>query len=164
MAILIALLIALPLAELWVIIQVGSLIGSLPTIALLLACSLLGAWLVRHQGRAAWNRFTTAIEAGRVPARETADGALIILAGALLVTPGFLTDIAGILLLLPFVRRIVRGTLMATAIKRGGWVGVGYTGATTAHSAWHKRRPGPAADGYDVEGTAVDVDDRQLPG
>lgn len=159
MAVLVALMIVVPLLELWVIIEVGSLIGAVPTILLLLACSFLGAWLVKHQGRAAWTRFTNTISSGKVPAKETADGALVILAGALLLTPGFLTDIVGLLLLTPVVRRLVRGTALAGLIKRSGWVGVTYTGANAANSVWKKTR---GQQPYDVDGTAVDVDNPQL--
>ena len=159
MAVLVALMIVVPLLELWVIIEVGSLIGAVPTILLLLACSFLGAWLVKHQGRAAWTRFTTTINSGKVPAKETADGALVILAGALLLTPGFLTDIVGLLLLTPVVRKVVRGTAFAGLIQRSGWIGVTYTGANAANSAWKRTR---AQQPYDVEGTAVDVDNPQL--
>ena len=160
-------MIVVPLVELWIILQVGSLIGAVPTIALLLACSFFGAWLVRHQGKAAWTRFTDTMASGRVPAKETADGALVILAGALLLTPGFLTDLVGLLLLTPIVRKFIRGTALAGLLKRSGWVGVTYTGATAANSAWNRSRSSSAAgqpgrQPYDIDGTAVDVDSPQL--
>lgn len=170
MAFLVVLMIVVPLVELWIIIEIGSLIGAIPTIVLLLACSFFGAWLVKHQGRAAWTRFTDTMNSGKVPAKETADGALVILAGALLLTPGFLTDFVGLLLLTPVVRKIVRGTALAGLLKRSGWIGVTYTGATTANSAWKRTRGQSSATGspgrqpYDIDGTAVDVDGPQLPG
>src|ERR671931_1118774 len=105
---LVLLFIAVPIAELAVIIQVGQLIGVWWTIALLIADSLLGAWLMRHQGRAAWRRFNEAVQRGRVPAREVLDGALVIFGGALLLTPGFITDVLGLILLLPPTRELVR--------------------------------------------------------
>src|ERR687888_1779429 len=98
---LVLLFIAVPIAELAVIIQVGEAIGVWWTIALLIADSVLGSMLMRSQGRAAWRRFNRAIAEGRVPAREVLDGALVIFGGAFLVTPGFVTDVAGVLLLLP---------------------------------------------------------------
>ena len=163
MAILVVLMIVVPLIELWIIIEVGTLLGAGPTIVLLLACSFFGAWLVKHQGRAAWTRFTTAMSSGKVPAKETADGALVILAGALLLTPGFLTDFVGLLLLTPFVRRFIRGTALAGLIKRSGWIGVTYTGANAANSVWKRRSPtGSGSQPYDVDGSAVDVDNPQL--
>ena len=89
---LVLIFIVLPIAELYVIIKVGGAIGVLPTIALLIADSFLGAALLRAQGRAAWRRFNEALALGRVPAREVFDGAMIILGGAFLITPGFITD------------------------------------------------------------------------
>src|SRR3546814_381333 len=98
---LVALFIIVPICELALLIWVGGQIGVLPTIALLLIDSIVGAMLMRHQGRAAWMRFNTAVAERRVPAKEVVDGALVIFGGALLLTPGFITDIFGILFLLP---------------------------------------------------------------
>src|SRR5215216_2881775 len=108
---LVALFILVPIAELAVIIQVGQAIGVWWTIGLLIADSVLGSILMRGQGRAAWRRFNEAVQAGRVPAREVLDGALVIFGGALLLTPGFLTDVLGLILLLPPTRAVVRGVL-----------------------------------------------------
>src|SRR4051812_14164711 len=112
MPLLILLFIVVPIAELYVIIQVGQAIGALWTIALLIADSVLGSLLMRSQGRAAWRRFNEAVGAGRPPAREVLDGALVIFGGALLLTPGFLTDILGLLLLLPPSRAVIRRMLV----------------------------------------------------
>ena len=116
---LVILFICLPIAELYVIIQVGGAIGVLPTIALLLLDSLLGAWLLRSQGRTAWRRFQVALGETRVPAKEVYDGAAIIFGGALLMTPGFITDIFGFALLIPPSRAALRKLLMATARRVG---------------------------------------------
>jgi UPF0716 protein FxsA len=104
--------IVVPIAELYVLIQIGSAIGILPTIALLILDSVLGAALMRSQGRAAWMRFNRALAEGRVPGREVMDGALVIFGGALLVTPGFLSDVLGLILLLPPTRAIIRTVLV----------------------------------------------------
>src|SRR5215207_9934593 len=106
------LFIVVPILELYVLIQIGQSIGVLPTIALLIADSVLGAALMRSQGRAAWLRFNTAIAEGRVPGREVIDGALVIFGGALLLTPGFLSDILGLILLIPPTRAVVRTVLV----------------------------------------------------
>src|SRR5215510_8828034 len=98
MAFLVVLFIVVPIAELYVIIQIGGLIGVWPTLALLLADALLGSLLLRHQGRGAWRRFNAALAERRFPGREVADGVLIVIGGTLLLTPGFLTDIAGLFL------------------------------------------------------------------
>ncbi len=108
MALLVILFIVVPIAELFVIVEVGSLIGVWPTIALLLADALLGALLLRHQGRGAWRRFNAAIAERRFPGREVADGAMIVIGGTLLLTPGFITDVFGIVFLVPPTRAIVR--------------------------------------------------------
>jgi UPF0716 protein FxsA len=105
---LVLIFIVVPLAELYVIIQVGQAIGVLPTLALLLADAVLGSILLRHQGRAAWIRFNRALAEGRLPHKEVFDGVLVILGGALLLTPGFLTDIVGLILLIPPTRALVR--------------------------------------------------------
>ena len=108
---LVALFIALPLAELYVILKVGDAIGAVWTILLLAADSVLGSVLLRAQGRSVWRRFNNALAEGKMPHREVLDGALVIFGGAFLITPGFITDIAGILLLLPPTRSVIRGVV-----------------------------------------------------
>ena len=117
MFLLVLIFILVPLAELYVIIQVGGVIGLGPTLVLLLADALLGSMLLRHQGRAAWVRFNRALAENRLPHKEVFDGVLIILGGALLVTPGFITDIFGLILLIPPTRAIVRG-VMSRIVRR----------------------------------------------
>lgn len=112
------LFILLPLAELAVIIAVGKSIGVLATLLLLLVFSLAGAWLAKREGLAAWRRFQLAMAESRVPTREVADGAMVLLAGALLLVPGFLTDVLGLLLLLPGVRAVARRLVPALARRR----------------------------------------------
>ncbi|MBI5104912.1 MAG: FxsA family protein [Solirubrobacterales bacterium] len=157
MPLLVLLFIIVPIVELAVIIQVGQWIGVWPTIGLLVLDSILGAALMRSQGRAVWRRFNETLAAGRPPAREVADGALVIFGGALLLTPGFTTDIAGMLLLLPPTRALVRRFLVKR-VARGMTVrvvGGGLGGAAP------RRRPG--GGDYDVEGTASEIDPRRLP-
>ena len=100
-----------PLLELYVIIQVGSAIGALNTIGLLIAVSLVGGWLMKREGTSVVRRVQASLAAGIVPATEVIDGFLILLGGALMLTPGFLTDVAGLGLLLPPVRAVVRRVL-----------------------------------------------------
>ena len=156
MPLLILLFIVVPIAELFVIIQVGEAIGVLPTIALLIVDSVLGSMLMRSQGRAAWRRFNAALAEGRIPHREVLDGALVIFGGALLLTPGFLSDILGILLLLPPTRALARALLARRVLPRLVVSGLGSAGAPGGA----RRRP---PDGADVEGTATEVDPRRLP-
>ena len=159
-----ALFIIVPLAEIWAIIQVGELVGVWWTIALLILDSLLGVWLLRHQGRRAWARFTDTLGEGRVPTREVADGGLIIFGAALLLTPGFLTDIAGFLCLLPptraAIRRVVLGPLVTAGAASFGPAGVwtvrGAQWGTRGFNAYGTRRA--TRREYDVDGTASDAD------
>jgi UPF0716 protein FxsA len=97
-----------PVAELYVIYLVGDAIGVWQTFLLLAADSVLGSLLLRSQGRSVWNRFNEALAAGRMPHREVMDGVLVIFGGAFLITPGFLTDILGLFLLIPPTRSVVR--------------------------------------------------------
>ena len=147
---LVILFIAVPIAELAVIIQVGEAIGVWWTILLLVADSVLGSLLMRSQGRAAWRRFNEALSSGRAPAREVADGVLVIFGGALLLTPGFLSDIVGLLFLLPPTRAVIRRVFLREAMRR-----ITVTMATTPMPP----RRGARRDD-DVEGTAVDIDPR----
>jgi UPF0716 protein FxsA len=147
-------LIGVPVLEIYVIVRVGEAIGVLPTIVLLVATSLLGVRLVRSQGRAVVRNFSAAIAAGRPPAREALDGVLVFTGGALLVAPGFVTDVFGALLLAPPTRALVRR-----------WIVHHYTGRFVTFIAGaprRRRRPPNGSGGYDMEGTAVDVDRQEL--
>ena len=104
----VALAIVVGVVEISVIIQVGQWIGFLNTVGLLLLVSLLGAWLVKRQGLGVMARIREQRSAGRLPATEAFDGALILVAGVLLVIPGFVTDALGLLLLVPPIRAVVR--------------------------------------------------------
>jgi UPF0716 protein FxsA len=149
--ILLLLFILVPIAELAVIIQVGQVIGVVPTIAILVADSVIGSALMRSQGRAAWRRFNEAVAGGRPPAREVIDGVLVIFGGALLLTPGFITDVFGVLFLLPPTRALLRRLLVRrAAIRIMG-------GAMPPQS-------GPSRNGrpHDVEATAWDAEPDQL--
>jgi len=147
--------IVVPIAELYVIIQVGQLIGVVPTLILLLADALLGSWLLKHEGRGAWRRFNSALTAGRFPGREVADGALIIVGGTLLLTPGFITDVFGLFLLLPPTRAISRRLLKRLALGRFAVIGVS-GGPSPFGAPPRSAGPRPNRD-YDFEGTAEEV-------
>jgi UPF0716 protein FxsA len=110
--------ILVPIAEIYVIIQVGQAIGALWTVLLLIADSIIGARLLSWQGRRAWLRFQEALTAGKVPHREVMDGVLIILGGAFLLTPGFITDVFGLVLLIPPSRAVVRRALARLIVGR----------------------------------------------
>jgi UPF0716 protein FxsA len=110
---LVVLFVAVPLVELVVIMRVADLISTGPTIALLVADSILGAWLLRREGRRAWRQFREALEEVRWPGDEVTQGGLVIVGGTLLLTPGFVTDLVGFLLLLPPTRAVVSRLLRA---------------------------------------------------
>src|SRR5205814_1780902 len=151
---LLILFIAVPIAELAVIIQVGQWIGVLPTIALLILDSVLGTMLMRAQGRAAWRRFSEAVQAGRPPAREVLDGALVLLGGAFLLTPAFRPVVIGIALLRPPPRALGRAALARRLLLR-------MPASFTAPLGPRRRRPPQA---HDVEGTAIEIDRPGLEG
>jgi UPF0716 protein FxsA len=110
--ILFLLFVVLPIIEIAVLIQVGQVIGGWNTIALLILVGAGGAWLAKREGLSVYRRFRRQVEAGVVPGKELADGFMIMLAGALLLTPGFVTDICALLLLLPPVRSVIRASAL----------------------------------------------------
>lgn len=113
-----------PILELWVIIEVGQRIGVLPTIAILIGVSIAGTWLLKQQGVATWRRLQANLGQGRMPTDEVIDAALILFGGALLLTPGFLSDALGLVLLIPptraGVRKVARGTFRSWIDRRRG--------------------------------------------
>jgi UPF0716 protein FxsA len=115
-----------PIAEIYVIIQVGQAIGALWTILILIADSIIGARLLSWQGRRAWLKFQSTLAEGRIPHREVLDGVLIIMGGAFLLTPGFITDVVGLILLLPPTRAVVRRALVRVLLnpRRARWARV----------------------------------------
>lgn len=148
--------IVVPIVELFVIIQVGQVIGAWWTIAILIAVSVAGAWLVKREGRAAWARFRAAVGSARVPTNEVIDGALVLVGGTLLLTPGFLSDVLGLLMVFPPTRALANRFIRTRVSGRFGFPGT--------RPGTGRRRPDVAAAPLDVE--VVDVhrtDDRPLP-
>jgi UPF0716 protein FxsA len=145
MALLLLLLvfIVVPLAELYLILRIGDSIGWLWTLLLLAADSIIGSLLLRSQGRAVWRRFNRELERGRMPHREVIDGVLVIFGGAFLITPGFITDVIGLLLLIPPTRAVFRRLVVRRLGRRF---------ATSVAG------PRTAPRDYDVEGTASDYE------
>ncbi len=139
--------IVVPIVEIYVLIQVGQVIGVWWTILLLIADSILGTWLIRREGGRAWQAMRTALDSGRMPARELADGALILVGGTLMLSPGFVTDAFGILLILPFTRPLFRRLLTGVVARRLVVLGTGPGNAT---------RPGPRSQGTVIQGEVVD--------
>lgn len=141
--VLVVLFVGVPLLEIFVLVQVGQVIGAWWTILLLIAASVIGTWLIRREGGRAWRALRVALETGRMPARELADGALILVGGTLMLTPGFVTDAFGILLIVPVTRPLARSLLTQLIARR--LLGPGST-----------NRPGPGSGGSVVRGEVVD--------
>ncbi|MBO0845603.1 MAG: FxsA family protein [Nocardioides sp.] len=138
----VAAFIGVPILEIYVIIQVGQVIGAWWTIVLLIADSVFGSWLIRREGGRAWRALTTALDSGRMPATELADGALILMGGTLMLSPGFVTDAFGIVMILPFTRPLARRLLTRVVSRR----------------LLNRQRPGPGPQGPVIRGEVIDDD------
>jgi UPF0716 protein FxsA len=157
MFLLVILFIVVPIAELYVIIQVGQAIGILPTLALLLADAILGSLLLKHQGAGAWRRFNEALAQKRFPGQEVADGLLIVIGGTLLLAPGFLTDIVGLFFLIPPTRALARKVLKRLTIGRFTVVGMGAGFPGGGSGPGGTRSSGAPRRDYDYDVSAEEV-------
>lgn len=163
LAILAILLFVMPLLEIAAIIAVGQVIGLWPTIILLVLESAVGAWLVRREGGRAWRALATALRTGSMPSRELSDAALILVGGALLLTPGFITDVVGFLIVAPPTRPIARRILEGIVAQRLLASVVPVTGGAGGPAAWPGQTwsgpggpMGPPGAGTTVRGDVVD--------
>jgi UPF0716 protein FxsA len=121
---LIVLLVAVPIFEVWLLIKVGQQLGLLPTILILIAEAIIGALLMRHEGSRAWKALNDAFSNGKVPTGELADAALILVGGVLLILPGFLTDVIGFLFLLRWTRPVARKIIAFFVARRINRLGI----------------------------------------
>lgn len=147
------LLLVVPILEVMALIGVGKVIGGWPTFLLLVAMSALGAWLIGHEGSRAWKALTDALRSGRMPARELSDGILVLVGGTLLLTPGFLTDIVGFVLVLPFTRPVARRVLEAIVSRRL------LAQVSVVNTTWQQGQTSASGRGKDddvIEGEIVD--------
>jgi UPF0716 protein FxsA len=112
------LFVVVPLVEIYIIVQIGQVVGPWWTILLLIGSGILGSVLVRREGGRAWQALQEALASGRMPAKELADGALILIGGTLLVTPGFMSDVVGLAVILPLTRPLARGALARVVSRR----------------------------------------------
>ncbi|CUR60051.1 FxsA cytoplasmic membrane protein [metagenome] len=146
-----ALFVVVPLVEIFVLIQVGQVIGPWWTILLLIADSIFGGWLIKREGGRAWRALNTSLSSGKMPARELADGALILVGGTLMLAPGFVTDAFGILIILPFTRPVFRSLLTGVVTRRL---------LASGFPATNAQRPGPGSQsGSVVQGEVIDEGD-----
>ena len=112
------LFIFVPLLEIYFLLKVGNIIGAFPTVLVVVSTAIAGTWLLKQQGLATLMRLQTSAAQGRMPAQEMAEGLALAFGGALLLTPGFVTDIIGFLCLIPFTRRgIIRWIMRRTKMK-----------------------------------------------
>ena len=160
---LLVLFVAIPAAELYVILQASHAFGVWETIAALLVISFIGAWLCRLEGFSTLARIQTALNEGRIPTKELQDGALILLAGALLLTPGFLGDVVGILLLLPPTRAIAR-TFLARVLRNRIQLATATTGPGGGSFRGFRWGGGPVVDTDARDRTAPSDRDDGPPG
>jgi UPF0716 protein FxsA len=163
-----AALLVVPIVEIYVIIQVGQVIGGWPTVALLLVESALGAWLIKREGGRAFAALKSSLNTGRMPGKELADAALLLIGGTLLLTPGFATDIVGFFFVLPFTRPLARRALSAFLGRRivaqlGGNPITGFMPGTyrppTADQAEAQRRRNDDV----IQGEVIDPDQPPRP-
>jgi len=151
--------VVVPVLEIYLLIQVGQVIGAWWTVLLLIADGFLGSWLMKHEGTRAWRALREAIDDRRMPAKELADAALILVGGTLLVTPGFLTDVVGFFCVLPLTRPVARAALTRFLTRKflSGPGAPGYarsgTGTGTGEDPRTRRRPGPDTV---VQGDVID--------
>ncbi len=125
LALFVVLLVAIPIFEVYVLVQVGQRIGVLWTVLILVLEAVFGAWLMRREGARAWRALEAAFRGGRVPSGELADAALVLVGGVLLMLPGFVTDVLGLFFLIPFTRPFARKVLaffVARRLSRAGLV------------------------------------------
>lgn len=143
--ILLALFIILPIVEIAVIIEIGGLIGTWPTVALIVATAMAGTAMVRAQGFQILTRAQDSLARGRFPAEQLFDGVSLFAAGLLLLTPGFVTDAFGLILLVPPLRRAIAGWIWRQALRRHD---------IHVSASWHGREP---------DGDVIEGDYREVP-
>jgi UPF0716 protein FxsA len=147
------LFVVVPVVEIYVLIQVGQVIGAWWTVLLLIADGVLGSYLVKHQGGRAWTSLREALDEHRMPARELADGALILIGGTLLLTPGFVTDVFGLFCVLPFTRPFARRLLTGFLTRK--FLASPLIGMYDGRGAGAQTRCRPGPDSV-VQGDVVD--------
>ena len=137
MLVLVLLFIVVPIVEIAVAVKVAGVIGGWNTIGLLVATSIIGAYLVRHEGFVVLRRVQEQLNRGNMPGRELIDGALVLTGGVLMVVPGFVTDVVGLLLLFPPTRALARGLAIRRFRNRVAIYAPGRT------DVWRNRPRGP---------------------
>lgn len=159
--VLVVLFVLLPMIEIYIIVKVGEAIGGWQTLLLLIVWSLIGVWIVRREWSSTFGALTEALRTGRMPTRELTDAALALVGGVLLLVPGFLTDVIGLILILPFTRPITRPLLQALVARRVlATTGPGVVRSTSYQTEGYAgdSSGGTAAQDEIIEGEIVDED------
>jgi UPF0716 protein FxsA len=158
---LLAAFIVIPLAELYLLLQVAQATSVGATILLVIGTGILGSWLARREGAMAWFRFQEALSQGRAPSKEIQDGLMIVFAAALLLTPGLITDVLGFALLIPPSRALIRRFVLSRFV-RGFQVNVGgaspasvFGSGTNEQSGGFHNDARPGDDGFTIDAKAV---------
>jgi len=138
------LFVLVPALELYLLIEIGTVIGAWNTFLLILATGLLGSWLAKTQGLATWRSMNQRFNQGQIPGKELMDGAIILVCAALLLTPGVLTDAIGLAGLIPVTRSIFRNTL-TSLFKANPAVRVSF-GAGNAYNSYRESNIDSDAD------------------
>lgn len=162
------LFLVIPIIEIFFLIKVGEVIGAFPTIILVVLTAVIGAGLLRQQGLSTLARFQKNLSTGKIPAQEMVEGILLAVGGALLMTPGFVTDTMGFLCLLPFSRKFIAGNIIKrstakfTAGMSGGFSSGagGFTGESGGF--YHESHRETESDVYEGEFTEVEKDPKVL--
>ncbi len=152
------LFVVLPMVEIYLLIQVGQVIGALWTVLLLIAAGFLGSFLVKQEGSRAWRALQQALAEHRMPARELADAALILVGGTLLLTPGFLSDVVGLFCIVPVTRPLARRVLtrfVSRKLLAGATTSFGTSGPFGQDGGRTRRRPGTDGESV-VRGDVID--------
>jgi len=148
--------VVVPVLEIYVLIQVGQVIGAWWTVLLLIADGVLGSWLMKREGTRAWQALREALDDRRMPARELADGALVLVGGTLLLAPGFITDLLGFACILPVTRPVMRRAL-TRVVTRKLTTGSSFAAFTVRNRVGDPQgRQSPGTDDSVVRGDVVD--------
>lgn len=150
------LIVAIPLLEIWILMQLGASLGLGWTVLLLLGIAALGLALIIFEGRRTWRAFVEAIGRGEVPGREMTDGALVMLGGALLVFPGIISDVLGLICLIPFTRVLPRKLIERWARSRGVVSTMRTTRTTVIPGEVVEDEPAPDSSGDDSQPPALE--------
>jgi len=155
----IVLFLVVPIVEIYILLKVGNIIGAFPTIILVVLTAVIGAGLLRQQGLSTLARLQQNMGQGKIPAQEMIEGVLLAVGGALLMTPGFVTDTMGFLCLLPFSRTFIAKNIMKRSVEKIK-AGAGAQMGGFTYSSYHSNETNQTQGDSDiVEGEFTEVEE-----